>query len=979
MAGTTSRGCDLEIRLFGRAGIYADGALQNLKLPAKSFELLCLLALRAGQPLDRAKVAFTLWPDDSEEDAKAKLRRHLYLLGRAVAGFGGESQVVATTTTLTWLQDGTAQIDIVEFMRLTSLDALERAAALYTGDLLADLHADWIEAPRERLRKQQMQNLLSLSSRHLHTDPTHALKYAETALGIDRWDEEAVREVIYARTRLGDRAGAARTYREFGDRLQREFGCEPAAETKHALETATIAEPHNNNLPRQLTSFVGREQVEMQIVELIREFRLVTLVGAGGVGKTRCAVEVGVKMLDNFGDGVWLTELAPIADQSVVVHVVGRALSVQEVPGRPFLDAVLAFLKRKQLLLILDNCEHVIEETQAIANAILRSCPSVRILATSRETLNIAGENVFRMPSLAVPSEGKALTPQETLHFGAPLLFTDRALSIDSRFALTEENLSPVVEICRRLDGIPLAIELAAARVKVLSPRDIVQRLDERFRVLTGGDRSALPRHQTMRALIDWSYDLLADEERGLFRKLSIFAGGFTLESACAVCSADTSDEIAMLDLLARLVDKSLVQSEPNTNGTRYRLLESTRQYARERMTERGEYEGVARAHATAFLILGEELYRSYDTMPDRAWAARAEPETENWRAALGWALTRRGDLVLGQKLAGTVPPMWFVFGPVEARNWVHSAVEMIDEQTSDAVIAALELAEAQLDAWHSLQKASYDAAMRALARYRTLEDARGVVQAQRRAGRALIFLGRVAEGEMHLREALAASEALGLQKLRGWVLEGLAWARQEDGDIDAARAYFTEALAIARATESERMEAVIAVNLAEAEFRSGDAAAALKLAREARDVVHDDRMIVGSAPNNMAAYLVSLERYDEARLYAREGLQWAIELEFEVTVAFALQHLAAVAALRTTGNAEQRQHDGRIRAARLLGYVDARLGALEALREHTEQQQYEKVLAALRTALTDHEVEKLLLEGRTWSGDQAVAEAELV
>jgi predicted ATPase/DNA-binding SARP family transcriptional activator len=978
MAVTTSRSRDLEIRLFGRPGIYEDGALQNFKLPAKSFELLCMLALRAGQPLDRATVAFTLWPDDSEEDAKAKLRRHLYLLGHALAGFGGGSQVVATTTTLAWLADGPAKIDTVEFMRLSRSEGLERAAALYTADLLADLYADWIEAPRKRLRERQMQNLLALSRRHLHTDPKRALEYAETALAIDRWDEEALRSVIYARTRLGDRSGAAHAYREFEESVQKEFGTEPAAETKRALETARIGEPHNNNLPRQLSSFVGREQVLGQIVELIRESRLVTLVGAGGVGKTRCAVEVGAKMLDDFADGVWLAELAPIADQSVVVHVVGRALSVQELPGRSFLDTLLAFLRRKQLLLILDNCEHVIEETQEIADAILRGCANVRILATSRETFNITGEHVFRMPSLAVPPAGEAQTPQEALHFGAPLLFSDRALSMDSAFALTEENLSPVVEICRRLDGIPLAIELAAARVRVLSPRDIVQRLDERFRVLTGGDRSALPRHQTMRALIDWSYDLLTDEERSLFRKLSIFAGGFTLHSACAVCSEDTRDEIAILDLLGRLVDKSLVQSEPNSNGTRYRLLESTRQYARERLTERGEYADVARAHAAAFLALAEELYRSYDTMPDRAWAAQSEPETENWRAALGWALTRRGDLAIGQKLAGTVSPMWFVFGPVEARNWVRSAVETIDNETPDAVIAALDLTEAQLDAWHSLHKASYDSAMRALARYRALEDARGVVQSQRRAGRALIFLGRVEEGETQLREALAASEALGLQKLRGWVLEGLAWARQQAGDIDVARGYFTEALAIARATGSERMEAVIAVNLAETEFRSGDAAAALKLAWGAREVVHSDRMIVESAPNNMAAYLVSLERYDEARTYAREGLEWAIELEFDVTIAFALQHLAAVAALRTTEDAKQRRDD-RVRAARLLGYVDERMNALGALREYTEQQEYDKVLAALRTALTGDEVDKLLQEGRTWSCDRAVAEAELI
>jgi predicted ATPase/class 3 adenylate cyclase len=414
-----------------------------------------------------------------------------------------------------------------------------------------------------------------------------------------------------------------------------------------------------NNLPAQLTSFVGREDVVSEIVALFEKHRLVTLVGTGGAGKTRCAIQVGAELLDRFGDGVWLAEFAPVSDSSLLASVVAQALSVQEHPNRPLLNTLTAYLKRKRLLLLFDNCEHVIGEAPAVATALLQACPDVRILATSREGLNVAGEQRYHMPSLSVPPADRALSALDALAFGAPLLFADRAISVDNRFAITDENVAYVAEICRRLDGIPLAIELAAARVKLLAPQRIAQMLDERFRVLTGGDRSALPRHQTMRALIDWSYDLLSEQERALFRKLSIFAGGFTLESAVATCRDAAMDEITVFDALSSLVDKSLVHAEPTEDGTRYRLLESTRQYARERLDESGEYDAIARAHGAAFLAFAEELDRTWESELDRVWIARAQPELENFRVALAWAFGPKGDAFLGQRLTGMLSQVW--------------------------------------------------------------------------------------------------------------------------------------------------------------------------------------------------------------------------------------------------------------------------------------------------------------------------------
>ena len=736
-----------------------------------------------------------------------------------------------------------------------------------------------------------------------------------------------------------------------------------------------------NNLPPQLTSFVGRDNEVAEIVELLGHHRFVTLVGTGGAGKTRCAIQVGGDLLDGAGDGVWLVELAPITDPSLVASAVAQALNVQGEANRPVLDTVLTFLKRKNLLLIFDNCEHVIDEARNVIDAILLGCTDVRVLATSREGLNIAGERVYRMPSLPVPAASDNVRAGAELEYGAIALFVDRAIASDGRFAFSDENAPHVAEICRRLDGIPLAIELAAARVKVLSPQQLAQKLDERFRLLTGGNRRALPRQQTMRALVDWSYDLLSAEERTLFRKLAVFAGGFTLESASAVCSDDTIDEIAVLDLLSSLLDKSLVHAEPAGNGTRYRLLESMRQYARERLTEQGEYPITAQRHASAFLALAEELATLYETVPNRAWVLQAEPEMENWRAALEWSLGARGDVALGQHLAAAMRRMWFFFAPAEGCRWLRTADELTDASTSDLTLARIALAEAMLNGVLTQRKASYVAAERALNRFRAIGDTLGIAEAQSWRGSALIFdPERSDEAGALLREALAQAQTLGLPKLKAGILGQLAsWEGMNSNDIGATRARYSEAMALARSAGDERSAAVQAGNLAEDEFKTGDPETAVRLAGDMlethRELKAPRHMAV--ALSNLAAYFVALERYDEARVRGREGLAVSRDAQAGVWTAFLLQHLAAVAALEPAGNSPA--DDTWRRAARLMGYVDKRLGELEVIREYTEQQEYDKMTLALREALGAGELARLMQEGVGWNEDQAYAEAMLV
>jgi predicted ATPase len=745
------------------------------------------------------------------------------------------------------------------------------------------------------------------------------------------------------------------------------------------LPTATDSrEAPSSNLPRQLTSFVGRADDVAEIAALIERSALVTLVGAGGAGKTRCAVHVGAAMLGGSDDGVWLVDLAPLSDQALVAGTAALALGVPESPNRSALETVLAYLKRKRLLIILDNCEHVIGEVRAVAGAILRGCPGVRILATSREALNISGEEVYRLPSLSIPPP-HAVTAAGTARCGAVELFVDRARSAEKRFALSDENAPYVAEICRRLDGIPLALELAAARIKMLSPQQLAQRLNERFRVLTGGDRSALPRQQTMRALIDWSYDLLTDAERAIFRRLSIFAGGFTLETASAVCADDVLDELAVLDLLTSLVDKSLVHADVADEGTRYRLLESTREYAGEKLRTAGEYDALARAYAGAYLALAERFDRNWEVTPNRRWLAEAEPELENWRAALRWAFGSDGDARLGQHLAGILH--WTALrSAAEGHRWVQMAQELADAQTDPVVAAELDLAQARLDGTFGRFNASHATAARAMERYRGLETPLRYAEAQRVAGAALTGLGRCSEGEPQLEEALAVFRRLGAEKAAGSVHRSLGFARYLSDDVAGARTHFAEALSAATQTGDDDRKAGVAHALAELEFRDGDALAAVKAAGEAVGGYRaiNNAWYAALAQSNMAAYLIALGRYDQARAVAREALPALRDAQHDVGATFTLQHLAAIAALDTVDDPEA-IHEVRSRAARLMGYADARLTVLALQREHTDQQERDRVLSVLREALGEDRIAALMAEGRQWTEDQAVSQALLV
>ena len=735
-------------------------------------------------------------------------------------------------------------------------------------------------------------------------------------------------------------------------------------------EPQTTAE---HNLPLQLTSFVGREHEVAEIAALLREHRVVTVVGAGGVGKTRVAVQTGIDLVDGSPNGVWLVDLAPLADRTLLPSAVLAALQQSATAGSA-LDAIVAYLKTRRLLLILDNCEHVIAEARELAATIAASCPGVRVLATSREPLNVPAEQVYRLPSLAAPPDSSR-TPRDASSYGAVALFVDRALAVDASFALTEDNTPAVAEICRRLDGIPLAIELAAARANVLAPRQIAQRLDQRFRLLTGGDPRALPRHQTMTALIDWSYDLLTPREQRFFEWLSVFAGGCTLDAATAVCATDGEDEIDVVGLIGSLVTKSLVLAELVGSEQRYSLLESSRQYACDKLAARGEQERVARRHALAYLDLADRLHQAWNTTPEREWLARANVELENWRAALEWALAKRGDVIVGQRLAGRTCDR-SVFALAEGRRWVRAALESVDQRTPPELVARLEYTEAYIAAQFGERKVSLAAAERALVRFRELGDALRTARAQQMVASSLALLERPTEAESLLREALETARSQGDRHLEADVLLVVGWVRSAVGDFNGARASLTEALGLARVIGAESFEACVITSLAENEFDAGNAEAALQLTVDLLQNRTLDFETAAIAAGNVVAYLIALVKYDEARVRAVERLELIRGLQMAPCVANSLRHLALVALL-SPQHRERTTSAAYAGAARLLGFYEGRRTELGMSTERGLRQEHDRALAVLREAIGADELEKLMALGARMTEDEAIAQAQ--
>ena len=838
--------------------------------------LLILLTLEAGRVVSAERLVDGVWGDDPPSGAPNALQSLISRLRRTVPGLVVESHTAgyrlvlgrrtapgapnggaaANANAADAATVGTDSVDVVEFDRLAARgqalladepaqaeEALTAALRLWRGQPLADVaEADFARGHISRLTER---HLIAVEDR------------VEARLALGRADVAELEALVAAhplRERLrglymralyatGRQAEALATFEDARRTLADELGVDPSPELRDAhlaVLRGTAAGPPpptadrpRTNLRTRLTSFIGREEEIGRVVKLLEENRLVTLTGPGGAGKTRLAVEAAERLTERMPGGVWLAELAPVGDPAEVPQVLLGALDLREralfgnMRGAPIATAdpverIVAALAGEELLIVLDNCEHLIDASARLADRLLADCPGVRILATSREALGITGETLWPVPPLAFPADGSSVPAADLLSYPAVRLLAERGAAVRPGFTVDADRES-VLAICRRLDGMPLAIELAAARLRTMTAAQIAGRLDDRFRLLTGGSRTALPRHQTLRAVVDWSWDLLDEPEHVLLRRMSVFAGGATLESIEEVCGCD------VLDALIGLVEKSLVTVD---GSGRYRMLETIRAYSAWRLSQAGEARRVRRAHAHHFLALAETAEPLLRTREQMEWLKRLTEEYDNlhsalrWAidvsdaalavryvAALGWYWFLRGRRIEGEQLAGeavAVPGE----GPAQARAlaclyWLLGAIgngERPDlPRLRERLMMALDAAAGLGEEAHPLLRLAspslflfegrVEEALAELGRHEAVRDPwlRAIGRTVR--GHALINLGRGERVEEIFAEALTEFRALGERWGLSLTLVGLAEVALWRGDATPAKRYIEEAL----------------------------------------------------------------------------------------------------------------------------------------------------------------------------------------
>jgi predicted ATPase/DNA-binding CsgD family transcriptional regulator len=688
-----------------------------------------------------------------------------------------------------------------------------------------------------------------------------------------------------------------------------------------------------NNLPLQLSHFIGREQAIVDIKRAVWTTRLLTLTGPGGCGKTRLALTVAEQLLDAFQDGVWLIELAALSDAALLPRVIMSALDMYEQTGHTLSAALIEQLRPRELLLVLDNCEHLIDGCADLALVVLQQCPDLKILATSSEALNITGEIAWPVPPLSMINP-QQITNTATLQTSeAARLFLDRAAAARPDFAVSDRAAPAIAQICRRLDGLPLAIELAAARVKVLAIDQIAVRLDDRFNLLSLGERIAPDRHQTLRAMIDWSYGLLEQSEKTLFRRLAVFAGGWTLEAAQAVCGSDDLGPQVVLDVLTRLIDKSLVQVRKCDGETRCSMLETIRHYASEKLLEANELEGIRRRHLDCFVKLAEESEPQLQGPEQARWIERLDTENGNLRAALEWSLTD-GDVKAGLRLAVGLGQYWFMRGHLfgEGREWLEKILSRPEAQEQKAARARAFLSLGTLTYFQGDHGAAHSAYENSLTLNQELRNKDGIAE-------SLYYLADVAaiQGDGVAARALyAAARSASEENLAGLRAQGDQWniARtlnflgeltRTEGNYLAARSLYEESLAIRRELGDQRGTAVSLINLGFVAHYQGDYRQAARVFAES------------------------------LALFQKHGGRRGI--------------VDCIAGLAGVAGAEGQSE----RAAQLFGAVEALREVIRTYVTHADQIEYDRNVAAVHAQLDAATFTRAWAEGRTLTMEEAV------
>lgn len=1025
---------ELRVYLFGSMRIERDNV--KIRLPRRKVEsLLAYLFLHPEQHV-RDHLATLFWGDSSDAEARHSLRTALATVRQQVSPdllLTDRDHVQLNPDFALWV-DLRQLLSLEEMPDHPSVDFLQTHLALWQGDLLAGFYDEWITIEREHYQTRLIKLFLQVTQNlRARSEYAQAIVVAKQVLALDPANEHAHQHLMFCYVASGDRPAALRQYELCVRALQDDVDAPPMPETTALYQWIKQQESEEaapagkiTNLPIPLTSFVGRKRETAEVKRLLSPsyqnkggnyrkgvVRLLTLTGAGGNGKTRLAIQVATDLIDSFAHGVWWVELAALCDEALVVRAVAKSLGVNEVANQALSQTIANFVGDKEMLLVLDNCEHLIVPCADLAAELLAQCPNLQILATSREPLNIAGEALWQVPTFSAPDPAKMTVADALLQFESVRLFVERATTVQPGFALNAENAQAVAEICQRLDGIPLAIELAAARVKVLAVEQIAVYLSgalgARFSLLTQGSRVVLPRHQTLRATIDWSYNLLDEAERLLFRQVAVFRGGFTLEALAQIMGSGSPLAIPnILDLLTQLVDKSLVIVELQGGQNRYRLLETLREYALAQFPVSDEMKQLQQQHSEFFMGLALQAEPELMRAQRSSWLDRLEVEHANLRAGLDYLITK-GEGASALRLATALHRFWDYRGYVsEGRKWLREALANRATATYAIQAEALnaagwlayrqgELEQARLfheeglslfeqaeavsgiaDSWQYLaviemDRGDYATAQarleKSLELSRTIHYENGIARALSRLGRLAWDQDRFTDSHHYHAESLHIYQRLDNQV--SIALESLAVGDTERmlGDFAAARSHYEECLTIARSLGHKGLVGatlkclgLLASKQQQYEQARQYGEEALRIFREVGDKAH-----TGFSLSMLGDVALKFGENSKALAYFGEYLQLMYEVGYKWPTFYALEDIAYLLI-------EVEQHPEA--AVRLMGAADALHQETGLDVAPTFQAKYERISTTLRRQLGDEPFTTLWEQGAATPLAQVVAEA---
>ena len=1026
----------LRIYLLGPLRIEHNNTPIHLSRRKVEALLAYLLLHPARQTRDHLATLF--WGDSSDSQARHSLRTALAALRKEVTAdllLVDRDYVQLNPDCIVWtdLDELLATEDDLDNLNPSLLQV---RLALWQGELLAGFYEEWLTSEREHYRMRLLTLFLQVTQAlRSQSDYGTAITVAQQILAVDSANEQAHQHLMFCYVAVGDRPAALRQYEQCERALLADLDAPPMPETtalyhwiKQQVGTEAATAAKITNLPIPLTSFVGRTEetavVKRLLNPLATKTRLLTLTGAGGSGKTRLAIQAATDLIDRYAHGVWWVELAALTTDDQVVRAVAKALGVGERANEALLHSVIQFLADKPLLLIIDNCEHLVESTAQLVSELLSYCPQLQIMTTSRAALNVPGETLWPVPTLTLPNLQQIPLTDLLGQFACIRLFVERASAVQPSFQLTLANAPAVVAICTQLDGIPLAIELAAARVKVLPVEEIAvrltHRLGARFALLTQGNRTAQPRQQTLRAAIDWSYKLLAEAERQLFQLIAVFRGGFTLEALEQILDfrflildsqtdgwpltiQNLKSKIQNpLDLLTQLVDQSLVIVEMQGEESRYRLLETLREYALEQLAASPELPAIQRRHAEFFLIWAEQAAPHLLANQQQLWLNRFEVEHPNLRAALDYWLTM-GEDERATRLAVAAVRFWGTRGYVsEGRAWLQKALagsehipsEISSDNRAKALNAAGSLSFRQGDlaeamalfqqsltlfqqiedelgiaevlqnmAMVEIPRANFALAQQyleqSLALYRPVQDDYGIARAQQHLGHLAYDQDRYTDARDYFVESLARYRRLGDQARVANVLLNLGTTFNQLGDAATAQTHHQECLTIARAIGHQGIMGAVLRSLGRRALEQNEYAQARSYGEESLRLMRalGDKGNAGYALLLLGNVARKQGDHRQALAYYAQNLQIMVELNYQWSIYDALEHIASL----LVESAQQPQA-----AAHFLGGAQALRQAIGHTMSATYAAAYEQQTTALRQQLGESAFTELWAAGQT-------------